>query len=354
MKRFFTLFLAIFLSACTAQTAPDIIAQSALRNDDGVPIILGHTYSVPSKIFGTDRRLSVKLPAGYADSKDKHYPVVYIIDGGPEQDFPHIAGMIASIDISGSLEPVIVVGIETVNRRAEITPPADDVRYDEALKDRGGANDFRRYIRGEVFPWVAAHYRVSEDRAVMGESLAGLFVVDTFLNDPTLFSKYAAISPSLWWDNLAITRPAAQILKGHPAGEREIYLTMANEGLLMQDGLDLLIEALESGAPEGLKWSYIDRRNQESHATIYQPAALDVLRTFFPRPYIEGASPASFYLFPNGEYPELTESAKKSLEGDCTHENARPTSFAAVNANWAQWNGHCVLIKPGPPRTKGN
>ena len=51
----------------------------------------------------------------------------------------------------------------------------------------------------------------------------------------------------------------------------------------MQAGLDTLLTALDNtaGAPE---FVYIDRRNSESHSTIYHGAAFDALRRFYARP----------------------------------------------------------------------
>ena len=161
------------------------------------PVVIGNTYKIQSSIYKKERRITVRLPAGYEEADDKNFPVMFIIDGGPEQDFPHLAGMMQSVDINYTLEPFLLVGIETENRRYEITPPADDPRYSEVAEKRGGAVEFRRYIREDVIPWVKQNYRTQDDYGVIGESLGGLFIVETFLNDPTLFDRYAAISPSM-------------------------------------------------------------------------------------------------------------------------------------------------------------
>ncbi|HBS34739.1 MAG TPA: esterase, partial [Parvularcula sp.] len=47
---------------------------------------------------------------------------------------------------------------------------------------------------------IEANYRTSGADAMMGESLAGLFVAETFLKYPETADRYIAISPSLWWD----------------------------------------------------------------------------------------------------------------------------------------------------------
>lgn len=354
MKSLFIVSLLVLSSCQKGGEIKPIIEPQLASQEQGEPVIIGHSFMINSEVFATQRRLSVKLPARYESEPERRFPVMYIIDGGPEQDFPHLAGMQNSFDLNWSVEPMIVVGVETVNRRAEITPPASDPRYEDVFPERGGAKNFRNYIQDDVFTWVEKNYRVNQDRMVIGESLAGLFVVDTFLNEPELFTKYAAISPSLWWDNLSIVGAVPEALDDFTSEPREVYLTMANEGLQMQKGLDILIDGLESGAPENLTWHYVDRRNQEHHGSIYQPAALDAIRTFYPTAGWEGASPRDFYLFEDGVYPEISEAAKARIEAGCDNETAVRTSFEETNKDWEKWNAFCVIRKLGPPRTKGN
>ena len=46
---------------------------------------------------------------------------------------------------------------------------------------------------------IEARYRTSGESAVLGESLAGLFITETFLKEPAAFDHYIAVSPSMWW-----------------------------------------------------------------------------------------------------------------------------------------------------------
>ena len=73
----------------------------------------------------------------------------------------------------------------------------------------GGSAAYRRFLAEELKPWIAARYRTSGETALIGESLAGLFVVETFLKQPVLFDAYIAASPSLWWDDQSLARGAA-------------------------------------------------------------------------------------------------------------------------------------------------
>ncbi|WP_054439256.1 alpha/beta hydrolase [Novosphingobium sp. ST904] len=182
--------------------APQIASakDAAPREISGQPIELGTRYELRSAVLGDTREVNVWLPTGYDKSADR-YPVVYLLDGGLDQDFVHIAGLGSLASLSWTYGPMIVVGVQTKDRRAELTSRPTDPRYLSAFPESGGADRFRRFLRDEVIPFVEARFRSGDRRALMGESLAGLFVVDTLLNDPTLFGDYVAVSPSLWWDD---------------------------------------------------------------------------------------------------------------------------------------------------------
>ena len=317
-------------------------------------VSVGTNYMIASTVFDNSRRITIRLPAEYKADPERAFPVVYVIDGGPEQDFPHIAGIAQSREMNFTFEPFILVGIETENRRHEITPTAlDPEAYTEMLgATPGGSEEFRRFIREDVMTWVAGQFRTNGSNAVMGESLAGLFIVETLLKDPTLFDDYIAVSPSLWWDNLRLAEEATADLAAMPDGDRRLYLTMGDEGYLMQGGLDGLIAALEAGAPDDLLWTYVERKGSETHGSIYHVAALDAFRAFFlTAQRTGGANPA---MFPDGVVPPLTDEAKESLEQPCVRERAVPTTFEEKNKDLERWAAMCLLMKPGAVPTSGN
>lgn len=239
------------------------------------PIHLGTTHKVDSKALGEMRVVNVALPASYAKEPTRRYPVVYLIDGGVEQDLLHVTGTVHLGALWGRSQEAIVVGVETKDRRRELVGPTRDPALLKQYPTAGKSAAFRAYLRDEVKPLVLANYRTSGRDVVVGESLAGLFIVETWLAEPQLFGGYGAISPSLWWDDQALSKTvAARIGKGqsgHP-----LYLSIANEGTTMQAGVDRLVTGLRSAAKG---WCYAPRANL-THATIYHtvlPTALQFL-----------------------------------------------------------------------------
>jgi hypothetical protein len=246
----------------------------------------GVSYSLHSRTLGDDRQINVWLPTGY-DRAQQRYNVVYLLDGALDQDFQHIAGIGQLASLSWTFGPFIVVGIQTKQRIAELTPPASDTRYRSAFPQSGGAARFRSFIEDEVIPFVEQRYRTGSRRALMGESLAGLFVVDTLLHRPALFNDYIAVSPSLWWDDRRPMRNAAATLAQHDLSGRRLYLAVADERGTMQQGVDLLRAAL-AGRSRGLELRYSDRSAIATHATVYHGAAEEALRWLYPAPPEEG------------------------------------------------------------------
>jgi len=99
------------------------------------------------------------------------------------------------------MRPFILVGIENTARRRDLTGPTTSAEDKKIAPKVGGSAAFRQFIREELIPTVKQRYRTTAETAIVGESLAGLFVVETLLLEPGLFDTYLAFDPSLWWNN---------------------------------------------------------------------------------------------------------------------------------------------------------
>lgn len=233
-----------------------------------------------SKVLGGERRLNIATPPGYATSKAR-YPVLYLLDGGAEEDFPKITDIVAQAVAAGRLAPMIVVGIEGADRKHDLTHPATYPKDRELLPTSGGSAAYRRFLVDELQPWVSGRYRTNGQKGLIGESLAGLFVVETFLREPKAFDAYLAASPSLWWDDQSLSRQAPGLLAAGGFEGRRLYLSIGDEGATMQAGVDRVIAALKAAPPKGLAWRY-DPQPEQHHATIYDPSAKAGLPWLFP------------------------------------------------------------------------
>ncbi|MBX7502025.1 alpha/beta hydrolase [Qipengyuania sp. YG27] len=336
-----------------AALALALAAPAEAQLTDGEPLVVATTYTVKTAILeGESRKVSVRLPTGYDEEPERKYPVVYVLDGGPEQDFEHIAGIAQSRDMNWSFEPFILVGIESVNRHHELAPPVVDPKpYEDAMgATPGGSPDYRRFLREELKPLVEASFRTDGHDAIMGESLAALFVVETLLKDPTLFDDYIAISPSMWWEQMKFGKEAAGYLAKHPAGERRLYLTSASEGDWHREGTERLIAALRTDAPEGLEWAFVEAGDAETHGTLYHPMALDAFRLLYGTPTREYKS---YPLIGGPDIAERTEEEQALLDTECTRDNSIAMTPGTAERARESLYYRCLLLDLGPRAREG-
>lgn len=178
---------------------------------------------------------------------------------------------------NGGMRPHVLVGIENTQRRRDMTGPTEIAEDRKIAPVVGGSAAFRRFIRDELMPAVRSRYRTTGDAAIMGESLAGLFAVESFLSEPGLFKVAIAIDPSLWWNNERLVKDAAAMLNAPGVGgPRELYVAFSNEPAIAEPARRFAA-ALAGSEREGVKFTSV-QLPEESHATIYHPAAITALR----------------------------------------------------------------------------
>ena len=254
----------------------------AQRPDDAAPLVIGDMYTIQSEALGEKRRINVYAPAEYAASADARLPVLYMPDGGLGEDFLHIAGLLQISALNGTMRPFLLVGIENTQRRRDLTGPTENAEDRAIASATGGSAAFRRFIRTELMPFIDARYRTSGEKAIVGESLAGIFVVETLLLEPDLFDTYIAFDPSLWWNNAKLLEVAATHDSNPSPAARTLYLASSGEPELARLATRLAGLLNEHGG-SALTVHYAPMPD-ETHSSIYHPAALRAFREIFRPP----------------------------------------------------------------------
>ena len=262
----------------TALAALWIVACASSPAAEKDPLVVGETFTIESKAVGERRRINVYLPPGFAEAGEKRFPVLYMPDGGIAEDFLHVAGLVQVGVGNGTMRPFILVGIENTERRRDMTGPTENAEDKKIAPRIGGSEAFRKFVREELMPEVKTRYRTTDETAVVGESLAGLWVVETFLVEPDLFDTYIAFDPSLWWNNQHLVRAAGEALPRHVKLEKTLYIATSAEGT--PELAERLVGSLKTSVPGGIRVTY-EKMPEEKHATIYHPAALKAFRALF-------------------------------------------------------------------------
>ncbi|MCC3153209.1 alpha/beta hydrolase-fold protein [Hymenobacter sp. BT770] len=254
---------------------------AARAQERPVPLAIGQTFTLASAALGETRRINVYLPPAYADSAaSARLPVLYMPDGGLGEDFVHVAGLVQVLTGNGTMRPFILVGIENTERRRDLTGPTTDPEDRKIAPRVGGSAAYRTFIRTELMPLIRQRYRTTAETAIVGESLAGLFVVETWLLEPALFDTYVAFDPSVWWNRGQLVGQADKMLRAYSGPAKTLYVASSRDSEKIPESQHLA--SVLRGAPKGQLTWYYQPLPAETHATIYHPAALQAFRLVFP------------------------------------------------------------------------
>ena len=248
----------------SAQTKP-----SAL--DEARPFAFGEVRSLNSAILGEERVLNIFLPDGYSPDSAATYPVIYVLDGSANEDFPHIAGLAQFMNMYDLLPKSIVMGIANVDRRRDFTHTTRSDSDKVWVPTNGGSALFIDFLAKELQPFVDAHYRTSGARTIIGQSLGGLLATEILFHRPDLFEDYIIVSPSLWWDDGSLAAAADVWVKTNGSTAKRIFFAMARDDDWSKPQVDHVVNVLREHSAAPLQWWYVPFP-EETHATILHRA----------------------------------------------------------------------------------
>lgn len=271
-----TLSVLIFIFFCTKA-----ISQSK-------PFILGETDDFYSKVLAEKRQLNIYLPSGYNPKDTVKYPVVYLLDGGADEDFIHITGIYQfnSFEWIKRVPSSIIVGIVNVDRKRDMTYATADTAVVNHYPTAGHSDKFIQFIQQELQPYVEKKFKTTASRTLIGESLGGLLATEILLKHPSMFTSYIIVSPSLWWDDGSLLKlPPGNLLNGITQ-LTHVYIGVGKEGLtpgdkphVMEVDANLLAEKIKNEKNNHVKL-YFDYLPEENHATILHQAVMNALKLF--------------------------------------------------------------------------
>jgi predicted alpha/beta superfamily hydrolase len=204
--------LALLLSPLAASAMP--VAEGwQLPNSEVATIASadGHPY-----------RVLVAWPDGPAPPEG--WPVLYVLDG--EDNFAITAVTARRFARAGArsgIAPGVIVGIDSGDlpqRVLDYTPPVTGYFIPAGAPASGlavgGGDRFLDDLVKRVRPWVERRWRINAARQTLaGHSFGGLLILHAMFGGKTSFSRFAAISPSLWYGDALMEREAAAARPAH-------------------------------------------------------------------------------------------------------------------------------------------
>jgi predicted alpha/beta superfamily hydrolase len=203
-------------------------------------LVVAQHFRMHSNILDEDRDLLIHLPETYDGNQNPahRYPVIYLLDGLAYFDATigivhHLSAPNAAVQ---RIPESIVVAIKNTNRRRDMTP--SHMTAGPYSEGSGGAASFRAFLEKELIPQVDARFRTDKSAVLIGHSLAGLFVLDTFVEQPSLFHAYIATDPSLWWDANLLARKLAKLKPPKAELRVKVFIAEANSPIAENDGMN--------------------------------------------------------------------------------------------------------------------
>jgi uncharacterized protein len=196
------------------------------------PFTTGFEETISSKILSQQRKIWIHIPNSNGGNKIKNkgkYPVIYVLDGS--DNFNTVVIIAEHMEESGLCPPMIVVGIEPIERLSELTTGRDQ----ELPNVVGNGDKFISFVEKELIPYIDTSYPTASYKILIGHSLGGLTVINTLLHHPNLFSAYVSLEASLWWNKKKSVEEANTILPTRNYNGKTLFMAMANR---MERGVD--------------------------------------------------------------------------------------------------------------------
>lgn len=286
MKKILFLFILVFGTSVTFAQKKNSKDQTEKK-----PFILGEIRTIDSKILSEKRILNIYLPESYKEADTIKYPVIYLLDGAADEDFIHVVGLVQYNTFSwiNRIPESIVVGIANTNRKRDFTSPATIEILKKQMPNNGGSEKFISFLEKELQPYIDNHFKTSNSKTIIGQSLGGLLATEILFTKPMLFNKYIIISPSLWWNDGALLKTNPSLLEDTFSKETDIYIGVGKEGLspffdthVMEVDANILCDKIKSGKSKSVK-VHFDYLPEEDHATVTHPAIFNAFRILYPK-----------------------------------------------------------------------
>jgi predicted alpha/beta superfamily hydrolase len=235
------------------------VANKIDLTDEGQLLGLGSQHIIESTILKEDRPIIISLPNGYNDTQI-NYPTLYVLDG--LQNIKHTVGTVELLTESGLIPPLIVVGIESLDRTRDLTPSnAGQNVYggtgNSAIPQSGGAPNFLKFLNEELIPYVDSNFRTHPYRILEGHSLGGLFSVYTLMETQNQFDALIIQAPALWWNKEEMTAKAKSFFKSHMDLNKTVYFGIGGgDGWGMRQELNRYVDVIKQYTPESLRWHH--------------------------------------------------------------------------------------------------
>ena len=250
------------------------VTLSAFAQDQAEKFSIGKKEVIHSAILNEDRNLYIFLPNGYSRSENR-YPVLYMLYS-VAPDFHFNTGVVAGLSRMQMVPSMITVAFDLEDGKRDLTP-TKSAAYGPTS---GGANNFLKYIKNELIPFIEKNYKTAPQRLFWSHSIGGLFGLYALLKEPDVFHSVLVSSPWMVYDGdqRYILKNTESFLKKRNKQTNFLYICVGDEPNLIPEIVEFL-RILDKNKPEGLMWKYV-KMPEENHMSILARSLTESLRAF--------------------------------------------------------------------------
>lgn len=201
--------------------------------------------TIPELSGDEPRSAYLYLPESYFLEQRKRYPVLYMFDGhnvffDSDATYGKSWGMEDYMDHTGT--QLLIAAVES-SRHPDNSRLSEYSPYDFEMRDfskpknsknnkfpvKGRGRQTMEWFADQFKPYIDSHYRTIPDRKhtfIAGSSMGGLMSLYAVLHFNHIFSRAAALSPSLWMD----TEAAKEMIDASkPAPDTVVYMDFGSK-----------------------------------------------------------------------------------------------------------------------------
>ena len=210
--------------------------------EDNVTMDIASSHIIKSSVLKEERKILIHLPKNYKTS-GKAYPVIYTLDGVGHIHHASVATMMLS-QFEKIPESIVVAIANNPGTRE---------------RDLGGEREnFKRFIKDEIFIFVNNNYRTTDKRTLFGHSMAGFFTLDVLATDHNMFDRYIAASPGIGV-NSSVFPKLIKLFSDKKSLNKQLYFSLGGEsaeGENLHIAVNKLSALLKDNAPTSFSWHY--------------------------------------------------------------------------------------------------
>lgn len=196
---YITILLALILLGCARENKSSIKHEQIITKYTELKQIVSEEVDDTFFVY-------IRLPKNY-NEENKRYPVLYLLDG--DISFNMAVSIVRYLQFGKEVPDLIIAApaYGTLISDDEVNYRERDYTISpiERFKDSGGAENYLRFLKNELIPFVDSNYRTDDFRVINGYSLGGLFTINLLIEEPSLFNCYIAGSPYLTDDISELT-----------------------------------------------------------------------------------------------------------------------------------------------------